>query len=114
MKTMEHEEDGDTNCNRWAQNDLQMLSKGTGRLGNQTSGFHPDYSNFLDQAECWNEARRLEETYCERLSAYAGVKNSQGVTLGYVQATFERHLLGRRILATSIYYINDAANFYTN
>ena len=40
---MEHEGDGDTNCNWCARNNPQRLSKGTGRLRNQwTSGGHTD------------------------------------------------------------------------
>ena len=38
-KTMEHESDGDTNCNRYAQYNYQRIGKGTGRVGNKnTSG----------------------------------------------------------------------------
>ena len=41
---MEHESDGDNNCNRWSWYTHQMFSKGTGRLGNnRTSGDHPNY-----------------------------------------------------------------------
>ena len=42
---MEHESDGDTNCNRCAQYNDQRISKGTGGLGNKrTSGDNPNYS----------------------------------------------------------------------
>ena len=47
-KTMEHEVDGNTNCNRrtrYTRNNLQGLGKGTGRFRNQkTSWDHPYYS----------------------------------------------------------------------
>ena len=33
-KTMEHESDGDTNCNWYTWNDSQRLGKRTGRVGN--------------------------------------------------------------------------------
>ena len=33
-QTMEHEGDGDTNCDSGTWNDLQMIDKGTGALGN--------------------------------------------------------------------------------
>ena len=42
---MEHEGDGDTNCNWCARNNPQKLCQENGRLRNQrTSGDHPDYS----------------------------------------------------------------------
>ena len=42
---MEHEGDGDTNCNWCTWNNPQRIGKGTGRLGNnRTSGDHQDYS----------------------------------------------------------------------
>ena len=42
-KTMEHDRDGDTNCNRCAQYSHQRISKGTGRLeNNRTSGNYPN------------------------------------------------------------------------
>ena len=41
---MEHESDGDTNCNWCSWNDLQRLGKVTGRVGNErTSRHHPNY-----------------------------------------------------------------------
>ena len=41
---MEHKSVDDTNCNWCAYNNLQMMSKGTGRFGNKrTSGDHPNY-----------------------------------------------------------------------
>ena len=44
-KTMEHENDGDTNCNGCAQKSHQKIDKGTGGLGNKrASGNHPNYS----------------------------------------------------------------------
>ena len=45
LKTMEHEDDGDRDCNWCARNNPQKLDKETGRFRNQrTSGNHPDYS----------------------------------------------------------------------
>ena len=42
-KTMEHESDGDTNCNRCTSNIPQTLGIVAGRFGNQrTSGYYPD------------------------------------------------------------------------
>ena len=42
---MEHESDGDANCNWCAQNNPQRVGKGTGRFGyKRTSGSHPDCS----------------------------------------------------------------------
>ena len=44
-KTMEHESDGNTNCNRCTWYSHQRINKGTGGLGNKrTSGDHPNYS----------------------------------------------------------------------
>ena len=44
-KTLEHESDGDTNCNWCTWNDCQRLGKGAGRVGNRmTSRNHPNYS----------------------------------------------------------------------
>ena len=44
-KTMEHESDGDTNCNWYARYIHQRTDKGTGRLGNKrTSRDHPNDS----------------------------------------------------------------------
>ena len=44
---MEHQGDGDTNCNWCTWNNLQRIGKGTGRLGNKkTSVDHLDYSTF--------------------------------------------------------------------
>ena len=44
-KTMEHENEGDTYCNRRAWYIHQRIGKGTGGLGNKrTSGDHPNYS----------------------------------------------------------------------
>ena len=41
---MEHESDGDTNCNRRARYSHPRIGTGTGGLGNKrTSGDHPDY-----------------------------------------------------------------------
>ena len=41
--TMEHENDGDTNCKWCTWNNSQRIDKGTGRLRNQsTSRGHPD------------------------------------------------------------------------
>ena len=43
--TMEYEGDGDTNCNRYAWNNLQRFGKETRRFRNhRTSRDHPDYS----------------------------------------------------------------------
>ena len=42
-KYIEHEGDGDTNCNWCTRNNPQRLGKGTGRLGNKRRGDHPDY-----------------------------------------------------------------------
>ena len=42
---MEHERDSDTNCNWYAQNRPQRLSKGSGRVGNRRMNRdHPNYS----------------------------------------------------------------------
>ena len=42
---MEHEGDGDTNCNWCTWNNPERIGKGTGRVGNKrTSGNYPDYS----------------------------------------------------------------------
>ena len=42
---MEHQGDGDINCNWCTWNNPQRIDKGTGRLGKKrTSGDHPDYS----------------------------------------------------------------------
>ena len=44
-KTMEHESDGDTNCNWCSRYSHQWFGTGTGGLGNKwTSGDHPKYS----------------------------------------------------------------------
>ena len=40
---MEHEVDGDTSCNWYAQNNPERIGKGTGKLGNKMiSGDHPN------------------------------------------------------------------------
>ena len=44
LKKLEHEGDNDTNYNWCTWNDPQRIGKGTGRLGNKTSGYHLDYS----------------------------------------------------------------------
>ena len=45
INTMEHEGDGDTNCNGGTSNNPQRIGKGTGRPGNKKrSGDHPDHS----------------------------------------------------------------------
>ena len=73
-KTMEHESDGDTNCNWRARYSQQRIGTGSGGLENKrTSGDYPSYS-----IESW----RLQENCChldscEKLLANAGVKNSQ-------------------------------------
>ena len=42
---MEHEGDGNTNCNWCARNNPQRIGKGIGRIGNKrTSRDHPNYS----------------------------------------------------------------------
>ena len=41
---MEDEGNGDTNCNWWTQNNLQMIGKGNGRLRNKRSEDLSDYS----------------------------------------------------------------------
>ena len=80
LKTIEHEGDGNTNCNWCTWNNPQRIGKGTWTLGNKrTRGNHPDNSIIKI---IWEESERLEETCChwsfiEKLSAYAGVKNSQ-------------------------------------
>ena len=44
-KNMEHENDGDTNCNWCPRNDPQRLGKRVGRVGNRrTNRDHPNYS----------------------------------------------------------------------
>ena len=44
-KNMEHENDGDTNCNWCAQYSHQRIGKGSGRVGNKnTSRDHPNDS----------------------------------------------------------------------
>ena len=42
---MEHESDGDTNCNWCVGNNPKRPGKGTGSLRNQrTGGYYPDYT----------------------------------------------------------------------
>ena len=42
---MEHESDGDTNCNRCTRYNYQRIDTGTGGLENKrTNGHHPNYS----------------------------------------------------------------------
>ena len=42
---MEHESDGDINCNRYARFSYQKICKETGRIGNKnTNGNHPNNS----------------------------------------------------------------------
>ena len=61
-----------------------MIINGTwGPGGLRTSGDHPN-TVFCERAEYWEESWRLEETCChsnfsERPSAYAHVKNPQGI-----------------------------------
>ena len=69
---MEHEDDGDTNCNWCTLKHRQRIGKGTERFENKrTSGDYLDYSKW-----------RLKETCChsdssEKPSAKTPVKNSQ-------------------------------------
>ena len=78
-KTVEHESDGNTNCNWRVHHGHQKIGTGTRVLGNKkTNG---DHSNW-DRPEYWEESWRLEKTCWHsdssgKLSAYAGVKNSQ-------------------------------------
>ena len=59
-KTMEHEGDGDTNCNWCTWNNPQKIGKGTRRLRSQRRRRdHPDYSIIKNTEKCpW----RLEVT----------------------------------------------------
>ena len=43
-KNVEHESDGDTNCNWCAQNNLQRIYRETGRVWNRTNGDYLDYN----------------------------------------------------------------------
>ena len=61
QKTVEHESEGDTNCNWRAWYGHQKIGTGTGGLGNNwTSGDHPNYSIAEIEEEFW----RLEKTCC--------------------------------------------------
>ena len=75
---MEHEGDGDTNCNRCTWNDPQMLSQKAGRVRN--------LRHCWGRPEYWEKSRKPEETCClsdpsEWPLANAGVKNSQGIII---------------------------------
>ena len=78
-KTVEHESDGDTNCDWCTRYSHQRIGTGIERLGNKrTHGDHPNYSI----VEYWEMSWRFEETSCysnfrKRPSVSTGVKNSQ-------------------------------------
>ena len=77
---MEHEGDGDTNCNRCTRYNRQRIGKWTGRLGNKRPP--PRLKHYYDRPEYREEFWRLEETCChsnssEKPSANACEKNSQ-------------------------------------
>ena len=82
---MEHENDGDTNCNWCALCSHPRTGTGTGGLGNKrTSGDHPNYGIKIGQIpeKSPGDLRRLEETCChsdssDKSSAITGVKISQ-------------------------------------
>ena len=81
IKTMEHEDDGDTNCSWCTWSNLQRIGKGTGRLTNKRKhGYHPDYIIKIDQntEKSPGDLKRLVVTqnqwdticgcWCEKLS----------------------------------------------
>ena len=80
---MEHESDGDTNCNRCTWNNSQRMDKGTRRHRNQRTGRdHPDYSIVKIGQNTEKSPGDLRKTFChsnysEKLSANVGVKNSE-------------------------------------
>ena len=60
---MEHEGDGDTDCDWCTWNSLQKIGIGTGRLGNKrTSWDCPDYSIIKISQKSPGELRRLAVT----------------------------------------------------
>ena len=58
-KNMEHESDGDSNCNWGTQHSVQRIDTGTEGLENKTSW---DHSNYWPEYQ--EEPWKLEETWC--------------------------------------------------
>ena len=77
-KTVEHESDGDINCNWCSYNSHQRINQGTGGLGKKrSSGNHLNYC-FIEIGQnikkSRGDLRRLAVTHlCERPSVNAGV-----------------------------------------
>ena len=80
---MEHESDGDTNCNRCTRYSQQRIGTGTGGLEiKRMSGDYPNYSIVEIDQNTKKNPWRLEETCClsdssGKPSVYAGVKSYQ-------------------------------------
>ena len=79
---MEHESDGNTNCNWCTCYSHQRIGTGTGGLGNKTNGDHPNYSIIKisqNTKKSPGDLRRLAVTQdsSRQLSANTGMKNSQ-------------------------------------
>ena len=80
---MEHESDGDTNCDWCTQHSRQRIGTGTGGLEDKrTSGDHPNNSVVeigQNIAKSPKDLKRLavNQTPVEKPSANAGVKNSK-------------------------------------
>ena len=80
---MEHEGDGDTNCNWRARYSHQRTGTGTEGFGNKrTSGDHPNNSIVeigQNTEKCPGDLRKLAvtQTLAKKKSANAGGKNSQ-------------------------------------
>ena len=84
-KSVEQESDDLTNCNCYSWYSHQRINKGSGGLGKKKmSGGYPKYYiieilYYWDTERSPGDSLSLEDTCCERPSADADVKNSQGV-----------------------------------
>ena len=73
---MEHESDGDTNCNWCTRYCHRRCDNWTGGLGNKrASGNHPNESIIKLGQNTWENPKDLERL--DVTETYAGVKNSQ-------------------------------------
>ena len=90
---MEHESDGDTNCNWCARYSHQRISTGNGGLGNErTSGELPN-SNIDEISQNTVKSPELEETCRGKPSANIGVKNLKRVKKKYAKIDISSILL---------------------
>ena len=95
---MEHERDGDTNCNRCALYSHQRIGTGTGGIGNnRTNGDHPNYS-IVEIGQNTGNLRRFAIQWettsyclCEKIQKEKNCYNNNIYIYIYIQRERERH-----------------------